>query len=224
MRFLRTDPSDLLPTLHGQRVLLRGPDSDDLDAWKALRGASRAFLEPWEPLWPVDDLEKSAFRRRLSRWTREIRDGVTFPYFVCARETGALLGGVTLAQVRRGVTQAGTIGYWMGEPHAGRGYMSEAVGVLAVHAFATLGLHRLEAACLPQNGPSIRLLEKVGFAREGLARAYLCIAGRWRDHILWGLLADDPLFPARPTPGEAAFEAASVGFAPRTLVEDSPGR
>lgn len=224
MRFLRTDPSELLPTLVGPRVLLRGPDSDDLDAWKALRSRSRAFLEPWEPLWPADDLEKRAYRRRLSRWTREIREGLTFPYFVCARDGGALLGGVTLAQVRRGVTQAGTIGYWMGEPHAGRGFMSEAVGVLAGHAFGTLGLHRLEAACLPENGPSIRLLEKVGFTDEGLARAYLCIAGRWRDHILWGLLADDPLFPSRPESLEDPSDTSSVGFAPRTLVEGSLGR
>lgn len=224
MSLLRTDPSELLPILVGRRVLLRGPDGTDLDAWKALRGASRAFLEPWEPLWPADDLEKRAFRRRLSRWTREIRDGLTFPYFVCARDTGALLGGVTLAQVRRGVTQAGTIGYWMGQPHAGKGYMSEAVGVLATHAFSDLGLHRLEAACLPGNGPSIRLLEKVGFAREGLARSYLCIAGDWRDHILWGLLAGDPLFPASDVPLAPPVETSSVGFAVRALVEDSPGR
>lgn len=224
MRFLRTDPSELLPSLSGERVVLRGPDLGDLEAWKALRGASRAFLEPWEPLWPADDLEKPAFRRRLSRWTREIRDGVTFPYFVCARDDGALLGGVTLAQVRRGVTQAGTVGYWMGEPHAGRGYMSEAVGVIARHAFGALGLHRLEAACLPNNAPSIHLLEKVGFAREGLARAYLCIAGEWRDHILWGLLAGDPLFPVSSAPDGTSRDASAVGFAPRTLVEDSPGR
>lgn len=224
MGLLRTDPSELLQVLGGPRVLLRGPDSLDRSAWAALRTGSRAFLEPWEPLWPSDDLDKAAYRRRLSRWTSEIRDGVTLPYFVFARDGGALLGGVTLAQVRRGVAQAGTIGYWMGEPHAGRGYMTEAVGILAAHAFGPLGLHRLEAACLPDNRRSMRLLEKVGFAREGLARAYLCIAGAWRDHILWGLVAGDPLFPGRFTAFAETADAAPVGFDGRTLVEGSVRR
>jgi [ribosomal protein S5]-alanine N-acetyltransferase len=88
----------------------------------------------------------------------------------------------------------------MGAPHAGRGLMTEAVGVLAAWAFEKLKLHRIEAACLPENVPSIRLLEKVGFSLEGRARSYLCIAGRWSDHLLWALLADDPLFPARERP------------------------
>lgn len=84
--------------------------------------------------------------------------------------------------------------------------MTEAVGLVAGFAFATLRLHRLEASCLPDNLRSIRLLQKVGFANEGLARRYLCIAGVWRDHLLWGLLADDPLFPGTQT-GPARGEA-----------------
>jgi ribosomal-protein-alanine N-acetyltransferase len=215
MSLFRADPSERLPILGGERIVLRGPDRDDWPAWNALRAASRGFLEPWEPLWAEDDLERSAYRRRLARWCDEIADGVSFPYFVFARADGALLGGVTMSQVRRGVTQAGTIGYWMGEAHAGHGHMTAAVGLLARHAFGTLGLHRLEAACLPDNVRSIRLLEKVGFAREGLARAYLCIAGDWRDHLLWGLLAADPLFPAGITAGDSRA---------RTLVEGRTDR
>ncbi|NLH81716.1 MAG: GNAT family N-acetyltransferase, partial [Phyllobacteriaceae bacterium] len=215
MGLFHADPSERLPTLVGERVLLRGPDRADFEVWRALRTASRAFLEPWEPLWASDDLVLAAFRRRLARWSEEIGDGVTLPFFVFARDGGALLGGVTLSQVRRGVTQTGTVGYWMGEPHAGKGFMSEAVGVLARHAFGPFGLHRLEAACLPDNLRSIRLLEKVGFAREGLARAYLCIAGDWRDHLLWGLLVGDPLFPNRPS---TFPRADAVGSAARALV------
>lgn len=215
MGLFRADPSERLPVLGGERIVLRGPDRDDWPAWRATRETSRAFLEPWEPLWAPDDLERTAYRRRLSRWCDEIADGLSFPYFVFARADGALLGGVTLSQVRRGVTQAGTIGYWMGKTHAGRGYMTEAVGVLARHAFVTLELHRLEAACLPDNTRSIRLLEKVGFAREGVARAYLCIAGVWRDHVLWGLLSDDPLFPEGRRWGESGG---------RTLVEGGTDR
>ena len=215
MGLFRADPSERLPILSGERVVLRGPDRDDHEAWRAVRAASRGFLEPWEPLWPDDDLERPAYRRRLSRWCEEIADGVTFPYFLFSTVDGALVGGVTLSQVRRGVTQAGTVGYWMGEAHAGRGLMTEAVGLLARHAFSTLHLHRLEAACLPDNVRSQRLLEKVGFAREGLARAYLRIAGDWRDHLLWGLLAGDPLFPETRPHGESRRPALVEGVTAR---------
>ena len=211
MGLFRADPSERLPVLTGAKVVLRGPDRDDFEAWRTLRAASRGFLEPWEPIWPGDDLERSAFRRRLSRWSDEIADGVTFPFFLVSLHDGALLGGVTLSQVRRGVTQAGTVGYWMGEAHAGRGLMTEAVGLLARHAFTTLHLHRLEAACLPDNVRSRRLLEKVGFAREGLARAYLCIAGEWRDHLTWGLVSGDPLFPETRPHGESRRPALVEG-------------
>lgn len=197
MGLLRKSVADLVPTLLGTTVNLRAPRPEDWREWAELRNASRAFLTPWEPTWSVDDLDRASFRRRLGRWDEEARQGVTCPWFVVAATGGRLLGGVTLAQIRRGVTQAGTIGYWMGAAHAGKGFMSEAVGLLAGHAFREFGLHRLEAACLPENDRSIRLLEKVGFTREGYARAYVAIDGRWRDHILWGLLADDPLYPVR---------------------------
>lgn len=191
MSFLRLVARDPLPVLRSPRLLLRAPAMADHAAWAELRRASRDFLAPWEPTWPADDLEKSAFRRRLRRLAGEIRDGVAYPWFVFDAATRELLGGVTLAQVRRGVTQTGTLGYWMGEAHAGQGVMTEAAGLVVGFAFDTLHLHRVEASCLPDNDRSIRLLEKVGFVREGLARRYLCIAGEWRDHLLWALLADD---------------------------------
>lgn len=199
MRFLRALALAPPPIVHGRRVTLRFPRLEDHAEWAALRTRSQRFLAPWEPIWPADDLERSAFKRRIGRYETELREGVAYPFFVCARDGGEILGGLTLGQVRRGVTQSGTIGYWMGEPHAGRGLMTEAVGLLAGWAFASLGLHRIEAACLPENAPSIRLLEKVGFTLEGRARSYLCIAGHWRDHLLWALLGDDPLFPGRET-------------------------
>ncbi|MDK9695967.1 MAG: GNAT family N-acetyltransferase [Siculibacillus sp.] len=204
MSFLRIVAQDPLPILRSARLLLRPPVMADHPAWADLRARSRAFLEPWEPLWPGDDLEKPAFRRRLRRYGTEMREGSAFPWFVFDAGSRELLGGVTLAQIRRGVTQTGTLGYWMGAPHAGRGIMTEAVGLVVVHAFATLRLHRIEASCLPENDRSIRLLEKVGFTREGLARRYLCIAGEWRDHILWGLLADDSRHPTVPRDGTRA--------------------
>jgi ribosomal-protein-alanine N-acetyltransferase len=97
---------------------------------------------------------------------------------------------LTLANIRRGVAQAGSLGYWMGRPFARCGYMTAAVRAVIPFAFATLRLHRLEAACIPTNVGSIRLLENTGFVREGYARDYLCINGIWQDHLLYGRLKD----------------------------------
>ncbi len=106
-------------------------------------------------------------------------------------KTQVLLGGLTLANVRRGVAQAGSLGYWIGGPYARRGHMTAAVRALLPFAFGALRLHRVEAACIPSNAASIRLLENSGFAREGYAREYLCINGIWQDHLLYARLQDD---------------------------------
>jgi ribosomal-protein-alanine N-acetyltransferase len=102
-----------------------------------------------------------------------------------------LLGGLSISNVRRGVAQAASVGYWIGAPHVGRGHMTDAVKAVLPFAFVTLGLHRLEAACLPHNYPSARVLQKAGFKREGMARRYLKINGLWQDHDLFALLQDD---------------------------------
>jgi len=99
---------------------------------------------------------------------------------------------LTLASIRRGVAQAGSIGYWMGAPYVRYGHMTAAVRAVLPFAFGTLRLHRVEAACIPTNTPSIRLLERCGFSREGYARQYLCINGIWQDHLLFARLKDDP--------------------------------
>ena len=152
---------------------------------------SRDYLTPWEPIWPSDDLTRSGFRRRLRRYAEDIAADRSYPFIVFRESDGAMIGGMTLANVRRGIVQAGTIGYWVGQPHAHRGYMTAALRVLLPSLFGELNLHRIEAACIPSNAPSIRVLEKCGFSREGLARRYLCINGVWQDHLLFGLLHED---------------------------------
>jgi ribosomal-protein-alanine N-acetyltransferase len=138
MAFFRTvSSSDSLPAITGPGVTLRVPQSGDFAEWAALRESSRAFLVPWEPTWPSDDLTRGAFRRRLKR------------------------------------------------------YLTAAMRGLVPFCFGTLRLHRLEAACIPGNAASIRLLEKTGFQREGYARSYLCINGVWQDHLLYARLKDE---------------------------------
>ncbi len=180
-------------TVRGRAVYLRPPMATDFAEWAALRQESRAFLVPWEPIWPVDDLSRSAFRRRIRRYHRDMREDAGYPFFVFRQADHVLVGGLSFSYVRRGVTQACSLGYWIGERHARRGYMSDAVGAVLTFAFGSLRLHRVEAACLPHNAASIGLLEKVGFQREGYARRYLCINGSWQDHLLYAVVADDPL-------------------------------
>lgn len=187
-------PGGQQPVIAGEGVYLRYPRVADFPAWTQLRGESRMFLAPWEPAWAIDELSKGAFRRRLKRYQREARQDSAYAFFVFRADDHALVGGCTLSNVRRGVTQCCALGYWVGERFARQGYMSGAVRALIPFIFQTLGLHRIEAACLPSNGASRSLLAKAGFREEGLARRYLQINGDWQDHLLFALLADD----ARP--------------------------
>lgn len=176
--------------------MLRPPQATDWSEWARLRAESRDFLTPWEPTWSADELTRNAYRRRLRRYARDARDGFGYAFFIFERDSEALLGGLTLSNVRRGVTQSASLGYWMGKVHAGRGIMSEAVGALLPFAFDELRLHRVEAACLPHNERSKGVLRRAGFSEEGYARQYLRIDGRWQDHVLFAMLAGDP----RPQP------------------------
>jgi [ribosomal protein S5]-alanine N-acetyltransferase len=193
LAFLRSiSTTSTVPTIKAERVTLRAPIISDYAQWARLRELSRGFLTPWEPIWPADDLTKVAFRRRIRRYQRDIRNGTGYPFLVLSTDGETLLGGLTLSPIQRGVTQSGVLGYWMGAPYAGKGLMAAAVRALVECSFNTLNLNRIEAACLPHNVASIRLLEKVGFTREGYARKYLCIDGRWQDHLLFGLVRGDP--------------------------------
>jgi ribosomal-protein-alanine N-acetyltransferase len=193
MAFFRTvNFSEAMPAIAGAGVTLRAPQSSDHAEWAALREESRDFLTPWEPTWPEDDLTRGAFRRRLKRYAEDQRADLAYAFLIFRSQDNALVGGLTLANIRRGVAQAGSIGYWTGAPFARQGYMSAALRALIPFSFRTLRLHRLEAACIPNNAASVRLLEKTGFQREGHARAYLCINGVWQDHLLFARLQDDP--------------------------------
>jgi len=181
-------PSTLV---RGKGIYLRPPEMRDYEAWADLRAQSRAFLTPWEPTWPTDDLTRASFRRRVRRNNLEIYNDEAYPFLIF-RDDDVLAGGLTLGQIKRGVVQAATLGYWIGAPLARQGLMSAAVQAVTGYAFATLRLHRIEASCLPHNEASIKLLERTGFTREGYARAYLRINGVWQDHLLYGLLETDP--------------------------------
>lgn len=190
MAFLRSSlVSDAVTTVRGERVILRAPHVSDYGPWAEMRAESRAHLQPWEPTWPRDDLTKSAFKRRVRHYQREARADQGYAFLVLDLADERLVGGIALTNVQRGVTQSASVGYWLGRSELKRGYMADALGTIIRFSFQHLRLHRLEAATQMENTPSIRVLERNGFVREGYARGYLKIDGQWRDHLLFGLVA-----------------------------------
>jgi len=177
--------------LDGDRIRMRPPRAADYAQWSALRMASREFLQPWEPAWPADDLTRTAYYRRLSAYQRELDLGLGYAFLVFRKADDALVGGLSLSNVRRGVAMMGSIGYWCGAPFARQGFTLAAVNCVTGFAFGALQLHRLEAACVPENEASRNLLLKAGFRQEGQATAYLKINGVWRDHLIFGLVVGD---------------------------------
>lgn len=178
-------------TIESGPILLRAPRMSDFEAWAQLRQHSRQFLTPWEPTWPRDDLTRGAFRSRVKRYTRDIREDTAYAFFLFKSKTGELAGGLTLSNIRRGAAQTASLGYWIGLPFARQGLMTAAVRAVIPFGFEVLKLHRIDAACLPSNEPSLRLLRRTGFIEEGHARGFLKINGAWQDHILFALLSSD---------------------------------
>ncbi|MEO0917523.1 MAG: GNAT family protein [Pseudomonadota bacterium] len=174
-----------------ERMVLRPPMHIDFRPWSDLRRESAEFLQPWEPSWSADHLTRKGFVNRVYWANRSIAQGTAVPLFLIQREENKVIGAITLDNIRRGPSQAGTIGYWIGESQARQGYMQEALTALVHYAFEVLDLSRLESACLPENAASRALLEKCGYKYEGVAQSYLQINGRWRNHVLYANLRSD---------------------------------
>jgi len=192
MAFLRSSiVQDSTHLVRGRGVWLRSPQMSDYPVWAELRARSRDHLIPWEPVWQRDELTRSAFRRRVRHYNREAREDLGYAFLIFKDGYDELIGGLSLSNVRRGVTQAAVLGYWLGLPFVSQGYMTAAVNAVCAYAFEDLRLHRLEAATMPNNAASIRVLERNRFRREGIARRLLKINGAWEDHVLHALVAED---------------------------------
>lgn len=179
------------PTLVSDPVWLRPIRFSDFQEWTSLREQSRAHLTAWEPAWRPEEMTEIAFRRRVRVYWQEMRRGAALPLLIFRRGDNRLLGAMTLSNIRFGAARSAVIGYWIGEPFLRRGYARAALNAVLDHAFISLGLNRVEAACQPDNTPSLNLLENAGFVCEGRARAYLKINDAWRDHLLYAITADD---------------------------------
>lgn len=174
-----------------ERMVLRPPVHSDFRPWAKLRNQSEDFLKSWEPSWAADHLTRKGFVNRVYWANRSIAQDTALPLFLERRSDGQLLGAITLDNIRRGPSQAGTVGYWIGRSFAREGYMREALTALVYHAFEVMDLSRVESACLPENTASRGLLESCGYKYEGVAQSYLQINGRWRNHVLYANLRGD---------------------------------
>src|SRR6266487_1761431 len=131
MAFFRTvSLSEPMPAITGDGIVLRAPQMSDCAEWAALREASRDFLTPWEPTWPADDLTRASFRRRIKRYSEDQRSDLAYPFFIYRKGDGALVGGLTLSNIRRGCAQAGSPGYCLGSPLARRAHVPPAAPAL----------------------------------------------------------------------------------------------
>jgi ribosomal-protein-alanine N-acetyltransferase len=186
------------PVVRGEGLLMRPARNSDFRAWRDLRAHSREFLRPYEPRWSNTDLSSRAFYDRVRRNRAEAERGTDYSLFIFQTDGGTenLTGGLTLSNVRRRAFQSVTLGYWMGAEYAGKGIMTRAVHAILPFVFEDLALHRIEAACLPDNERSRRVLEKNGFKTIGQAEKYLQIDGEWRDHVLFALTREH--FPGQP--------------------------
>jgi ribosomal-protein-alanine N-acetyltransferase len=204
MRLRLFNPPTHHPTpIKSGGLVLRFPLADDFPAWRRLRLESSAFLMPWEPKWPADDLTRAGYRRRMARYHADAASGSGYSYFLFSAASNDLLGGLSLSNIRMGAARTCSLGYWMGERHAGHGYMKQAVSMILPQAFGALALERIEAGCIPGNMRSTNLLESIGFRREGVMRGFLEIDGRRRDHVLYAMLRED-YEERRMTEGEAS--------------------
>jgi len=174
-----------------ERCYLRLPEMRDHLAWARLRRESAEFLRIWEPVWAPDHFSHKSFQNRVY-WARRVyADQSAIPLFLFNENNDALLGGITLDNIRRGPSQSAVLGYWIGKEHARNGYMSEAIKALVAYSFSVLDLSRIEAATLAKNKASRGVLEKSGFKYEGVAQSYLQIDGKWRNHVLYANLRSD---------------------------------
>ena len=177
--------------LTGKRVFLRPPKRRDALKWQKLRMSSKSFLVPWEPSWDASSCTRRAYLRYFKNSNYLANMDRAYSFLIFKTDDKALLGGINIGNVRRGVSQSASLGYWIGEKYSRNGYMKEALKLLIPSLFVDLRLNRIEAATLEENIASKNLLKKIGFKKEGVLRKYLKINGTWRDHILYGLLEND---------------------------------
>jgi ribosomal-protein-alanine N-acetyltransferase len=167
----------------GQTVYLFAPAKDTADDFIALTTTSQHFHQPW--VYPATDSKR--YRAYLER----LDGGGAFGYLVARTEDDAMVGVININDVVMGGFRSGSLGYYVGAPYSGRGYMSAGLALVLDLAFTILDLHRIEANVQPGNAASLALVRRLGFRKEGFSPAFLRIGGEWRDHERWAMLNEE---------------------------------
>ena len=162
----------------------------DASRWAELRRTNAGWLSPWESTRPPGSSARNTSYRAMTReLVKHGRAGRALPFVVTY--DSVMVGQLTVTGITWGSARWAQMGYWIAEGHAGRGIMPTAVAMACDHCFTTMGLHRIEIAIRPENVASLRIVEKLGFTKIGLAPRYLHINGVWRDHLLFSLTVED---------------------------------
>jgi len=175
----------------GKVASIRLLTPEDADALTELLRANRGFLTPWDPLRPDAYWTAPWQRAQLEEGARDAEAGVAYAFGIYDRTDGALSGRIALNNIVRKAWQSATLGYWVDETHNARGLATDAARLIVAFAFEQAGLHRVQAAVMPRNIRSVRVLEKTGFRYEGLSERYLLINGSWEDHRIYAITSED---------------------------------
>ncbi|MFB6363897.1 GNAT family N-acetyltransferase [Paenibacillus elgii] len=184
--------------VYGDRIYIRPLDLPDVPALHLLRAENETFFRPFEPLQDSNAFTLDAVRESLVKTIAEREQDRTYAFGIFLNGTDELIGRATLSSIVRGPWQNANLGYYISERFNGQGYMSEAVSLVLQFAFKNCGLHRVQAAIMPRNRGSIRVVEKNAMRLEGLARNYLQIYGVWEDHAIYAMTREE--WP--PAPGD----------------------
>jgi ribosomal-protein-alanine N-acetyltransferase len=170
-----------------ERLVLRPPRTDDVGEVRRLLRNNRAHLAPWNPAPEpgVDPTAMTAVSNAILAHRREWKTGRAFAFFLSLREKPRFVGKISLTGIHRGALHGAYLGYFMDVDHQNAGLCTEGIGAVLDFAFGPAGLHRIQAAIMPSNAKSLRVITKLGFRREGYAERYLRIAGAWEDHVLF---------------------------------------
>ncbi|MEV4684910.1 GNAT family N-acetyltransferase [Streptomyces kurssanovii] len=175
-------------------ITLRPIKLRDQRTWREVNRRNRDWLRPWEATIPPPApggplIQRPTYRQMVRHLRAEANAGRMLPFVI--EYQGRLVGQLTVAGITWGSMCSGHVGYWVDRSIAGRGVMPTAVALAVDHCFRSVGLHRIEVCIRPENGPSRRVVEKLGFREEGLRPRYLHIDGAWRDHLVFALTAEE---------------------------------
>ena len=183
----------MVPAWETDRLLLRELGPDHASAVRSYGIGARDYHTPWDPIRPADYWELPVVAERLRAQREESRSGHSLCLCLSLKaDPSRVIGVANLRNIVRGALLSAHLGYGLAPDVVGNGYMTEAITCLVQIAFAEMGLHRVEANVMPRNARSLAVVERAGFAREGLSPRYLRVNGRWEDHIRYARL-NEPL-------------------------------